>query len=145
MPNLLHPAGPAQQLLALTYMKDISHPKEHEGLTSQVGGQQNDGLDMPKEEAASGIGIKVESLGGEPREKEKAPKPIQGASDKFKVKTTNCQPPEGKRRCGHNCVGCSKRCVDKGLDNCQNCLVKINIYLDHFLIYFEMYIFGVGL
>ena len=63
----------------------------------------------------------------EPLEKEIMLQQVQGLSEKLRVKTPRWPPPEGKRRCGHNCTGCSKKCADQGLEDCHNCHIKSNI------------------
>ena len=124
--NLLHPR-PQEQLLALTYMMEDVDPKELCTQSSQKEKLQQQGKNLQKEDVASSIQVGAKGLVVEPLEKDNVLQPVQVLSEKLRVKTPRWQPPEGTRRCGHNCTGCSKKCAKQGLENCHNCHLKNNI------------------
>ena len=132
--NLLNPARPesrpVQGLLALTYMEDsIMQPRQNGEVTREEKKQPKEVKEMKEEDARSNSqksGLEVKPSGKQ--NKQKQPKEDL---DKLRVNTPSWQPPEGMRRCGHNCSGCSKRCAEQGLEDCQHCSMKIDLEKTH--------------
>ena len=121
--NLLNPTRQVDQLLALTFVEDSHQPHQNE-LIRQAGDQED--LDMQEEEKRPNM--EVEGPGSEPGEEQT--KSTQEPLDKVRVKTQRWQPPEGMRRCGHNCTGCSRRCAEQGLEDCYRCHMKTGVEKD---------------
>ena len=107
-------------------MEDVD-PKELCTQSSQKEKLQQQGNNLQEEDVASSIQVGAKGLVVEPLEKENILQPVKGLSEKLRVKTPRWQPPEGTRRCGHNCIGCSKKCAEQGLEDCHNCHIKNNI------------------
>ena len=123
--NSVNPTGTPLQLLALTYMGEISQPEYSEGSALTEKEQQfPDCIVQDADELGNSMAEQESDI--ERQDEEKREQTEEGSSEVLRVKAQRWQPPEGMRRCGHNCSGCSKRCTELGLENCQNCHMRKN-------------------